>query len=91
MSESVPLVTTPANELGDLPRVRVEFFEQVPYVQVLDDTGHLVLDLSCTDALNLGLILVAEAGQGLNRQLARALPQGWPSALQPDRPDEKPA
>jgi len=71
----IPLIATPANELGDLPQVRVNYFEQVPYVQVLDDYGAPVLDLSCTDALNLALLLTAEAGQGLNRQLARALPQ----------------
>jgi hypothetical protein len=39
-----------------------------------------VLDLSCTDALNLAILLIAEAGQGLNRQLARALPQSWPAS-----------
>lgn len=58
-----------------ITEVRVNYFEQVPYVQVLDDYGAPVLDLSCTDALNLALLLTAEAGQGLNRQLARALPQ----------------
>jgi hypothetical protein len=31
---TVALVTTPANELEDLPTVRTSFFEQVPYVQV---------------------------------------------------------
>lgn len=76
----VPLVATPAGEIADLPRVRTNYFEQIPYVQVLDDRGVPVLDLSCTDALNLAILLVAEAGQGLNRQLARALPQSWPSA-----------
>lgn len=75
----VPLITTPANDLGDLPRVRTNYFEQIPYVQVLDGYGEPVLDLTCTDALNLAILLIAEAGQALNRQLARALPQSWPS------------
>lgn len=75
---SAALITTPANEVHDLPVVRVSYFEQVPYVQVIGG-GRVVLDLSCTAALNLALLLVAEAGQGLNRQLARALPQSWPS------------
>lgn len=72
---TVPLIPTPPNELGDLPQVRVNYFERVPYLQILDGYGQTVLDLSCTDALNLALLLTAEAGQGLNRQLARALPQ----------------
>ena len=72
------LITTPANEIQDLPAVRVSYFEQVPYIQIIE-SGHVVLDLSCTAALNLALLLVAEAGQGLNRQLARALPQSWPA------------
>jgi hypothetical protein len=76
--DDVPLLTTPANETSDLPRVRTSYFEQVPYVQVLTDSGKTVLDLTCTDALNLAILLTVEAGQGLNRQLARALPQGWP-------------
>jgi len=74
-SATVALILTPINELGDLPQVRVNYFERVPYVQILDDYGDTVLDLSCTDALNLALVLTAEAGQGLNRQLARTLPQ----------------
>ena len=72
---TVPLIPAPPNELGDLPQVRVNYFERVPYLQILDDYGQTVLDLSCTDALNLALLLTAEAGQGLNRQLGRALPQ----------------
>lgn len=75
---SAPLITTPANEIQDLPAVRVSYFEQVPCIQIIE-AGRVVLDLSCTAALNLALLLVAEAGQGLNRQLARALPQSWPS------------
>jgi hypothetical protein len=74
----VGLVATPAGEVPDLPVVRVSYFEQVPYVQVVEG-GRVVLDLSCAAALNLALLLVAEAGQGLNGQLARALPQSWPS------------
>ena len=74
-SAVIPLIATPPNELGDLPQVRVNYFERLPYVQILDDYGDTVLDLSCTDALNLALVLTAEAGQGLNRQLARTLPQ----------------
>ncbi len=75
---SANLITTPANEIPDLPVVRVSYFEQVPYVEVIEG-GQVVLDLSCTAALNLALLLVSEAGQGLSRQLARALPQSWPS------------
>ena len=71
---SVPLMAHRTTELEDLPAVRTSFFEQEPYVEVIDN-GRPVLNLTTTDALNLGLLLVAEAGQGLNRQLARALPQ----------------
>lgn len=58
--------------------MRVSYFEQVPYLQVIE-RGQVVLDQSCTAASNLALLLVTEAGQGLNRRLARALPQSWPS------------
>jgi hypothetical protein len=71
---SVPLVAHRTAELEDLPTVRTSFFEQVPYVEVVDN-GRAVLNLTLTDAVNLGLLLVAEAGQGLNRLLARVLPQ----------------
>ena len=75
---SVPLVASRTTEMEDLPAVRTNYFEQVPYVEVVDN-GQTVLNLTTTDALNLALRLVAEAGQGLNRQLARALPQSWPA------------
>ncbi len=77
---NTPQVEKPANELDGLPKIRISYFEEVPYVQVLGDSGKAVVDHSCTEATILGLLLIAEAGNGLNRQLAREAP-----AVRPDK------
>jgi len=72
---TVPLISNPANELADLPVVTVELFERQPYMVVHGIDGRPAMSLSPTDALNLAVLLILEAGAGMNRQLARALPQ----------------
>ena len=52
-----------------------EFFERQPYIVVHGIDGHPAMSLSPTDALNVAVLLILEAGAGMNRQLARALPQ----------------
>ncbi len=79
--DGVRAITTPANELPDGLTVHTRLADQVPYIEITTATGRTLLDLSCTGAMNLGLQLIAAAGEGLNRQIARALPQSWPAEL----------
>jgi hypothetical protein len=65
-------IQTPADELGDLPTVRITTLHDVPYLQVLGYEQQPVLDLTLTDSLNLAMLLIEQAGEGMNARLARA-------------------
>jgi hypothetical protein len=56
------------------PRVRVEHSKGIPNVQVLD-AGVPVLDLACTDALNLAMLLIEAAGDAQARRIDAMLAQ----------------
>jgi hypothetical protein len=82
---SVPLVAHRAVELEDLPAVRAGFVDQEPYVKVVDH-GRPVLNPTTTDALNFGLLLVAEAGHGpIASSLVRSRSRGRPPHAWPGR------
>jgi len=56
------------------PKVRVEHSKGIPSAQVLD-IGVPVLDLTCTDALNLAMLLVEAAGDAQARRIDTMLAQ----------------
>ena len=56
------------------PKVRVEHRTGIPSVRVLD-AGETVLDLACTDALNLAMLLIEAAGDAQARRIDAMLAQ----------------
>jgi hypothetical protein len=57
-------------EMDDTPTVKRTVLRGGTYIQVLGLMHEPVLDLNCTEALNLAMRLVEEAGTGLNTRLA---------------------
>lgn len=66
---TVTLITAPAAEVDDTPTVRTVELTSGRYVQVLGLMDEPVLDLTCTEALNLAMKLIEEAGTGFNARL----------------------
>jgi hypothetical protein len=50
--------------------VRTVYFERDPYIEITPGVGQ-AFDLTCTDAMNLALMLISEAGSALSRQAAQ--------------------
>ncbi len=83
--ENVPRIpTTPSQPQV---QVRAGVFNQVHFVEVVQ-SGEVLLELPCTDAINVALQIIATASAAMTRQLARALPQTWPYTL-PIGPDDR--
>lgn len=79
--EKVPQIVNPIDDgMSDVPRMRMKFHEGVPYVQVDGIDGAVALDLTCTDALNLAILLTHLAGTALARRVAQVT---W-GAVEPD-------
>jgi hypothetical protein len=71
--QSGPLeqVSKSVHELPGLPHIKIEMFEDVPYVQVRSsDSRRLIFDWSCTEALNVAILLIEAAGTGHNARIA---------------------
>lgn len=72
VAENIPQIKASANDgLSDVAQVRVQYVEQVPYVQVHGLMGEAVLDLTGTEALNLAMLLIQGAGDAQARRIER--------------------
>jgi hypothetical protein len=70
---NAPQIASHHEDLGDVPVVRTFMHNETPWIQILDDRGDPLLDMTCVNALNLALLLIQEGGQGLDRRVARTL------------------
>lgn len=71
-ADNVPRIVPPASDgLSDTPAVIVKHHEGVPYVGILDLQGDQVFDITCTDALNLAMLLIQGAGDAQARRIDR--------------------
>lgn len=65
-------ITSPPEELDDTPTVRTVPLKGGRYVQVLGLMQEPVLELTCTEALNLAMTLIEEAGTNMNARLVES-------------------
>ena len=70
-------IESPQEEMDDTPNVKRTVLRGGTYIQVLGLMHEPVLDLNCTEALNLAMRLIEEAGTGMNARLADL--QGQPT------------